>query len=69
MEGLTSLPGVARKTANIVLGEAFGKVEGIAVDTHVFRLAHRFGFDHRARPGPKSRATSWTSSRASIGIA
>ena len=43
MEGLTSLPGVARKTANIVLGEAFGKVEGIAVDTHVFRLAHRFG--------------------------
>ena len=43
MEGLTSLPGVARKTANIVLGEAFGIVEGIAVDTHVFRLAHRFG--------------------------
>jgi len=43
MEGLTSLPGVARKTANIVLSEAFGKVEGIAVDTHVFRLAHRFG--------------------------
>jgi len=43
MEGLTSLPGVARKTANIVLGEAFGTVEGIAVDTHVFRLAHRFG--------------------------
>ena len=43
MEGLTSLPGVARKTANIVLGESFGKVEGIAVDTHVFRLAHRFG--------------------------
>jgi len=43
MEGLTSLRGVARKTANIVLGEAFGKVEGIAVDTHVFRLAHRFG--------------------------
>jgi endonuclease III len=43
MEGLTSLSGVARKTANIVLGEAFEKVEGIAVDTHVFRLAHRFG--------------------------
>ncbi len=43
MEALTSLPGVARKTANIVLGEAFGKTEGIAVDTHVFRLAHRFG--------------------------
>jgi endonuclease-3 len=43
MEGLTSLSGVARKTANIVLGEAFRKVEGIAVDTHVYRLAHRFG--------------------------
>jgi endonuclease-3 len=43
MEALTSLAGVARKTANIVLGEAFGKVEGIAVDTHVYRLAHRFG--------------------------
>lgn len=43
MDGLTSLPGVARKTANIVLGEAYGKVEGIAVDTHVFRLAHRLG--------------------------
>ena len=43
MEGLVSLSGVARKTANIVLGEAFGKVEGIAVDTHVFRLSHRFG--------------------------
>jgi endonuclease III len=43
MEALVKLPGVARKTANIVLGEAFGKVEGIAVDTHVNRLAHRFG--------------------------
>jgi len=48
MDGLTSLPGVARKTANIVLGEAFGKVEGIAVDTHVFRLAHRFGLSTEA---------------------
>ena len=43
MEGLMRLPGVARKTANIVISNAFGKVEGIAVDTHVFRLAHRFG--------------------------
>ena len=43
MADLTSLPGVARKTANIVLGEAYGIVEGIAVDTHVYRLAHRFG--------------------------
>jgi len=44
MEDLTALKGVARKTANIVLGNAFGIVEGIAVDTHVWRLAHRLGF-------------------------
>ncbi len=50
MEGLTSLPGVARKTANIVLGNAFDKVEGIAVDTHVFRLAHRFGLSTENDP-------------------
>lgn len=50
MEGLTSLPGVARKTANIVLGNAFDKVEGIAVDTHVFRLAHRFGLSTATDP-------------------
>ncbi len=41
MEGLLSLPGVARKTANVVLGTAFGKNEGIVVDTHVTRLAQR----------------------------
>ncbi|MGH2728025.1 MAG: endonuclease III, partial [Actinomycetota bacterium] len=44
MEGLLRLPGVARKTANIVLGNSFGKVEGIAVDTHVHRLSRRLGF-------------------------
>ena len=43
MEELTGLPGVGRKTANIVLGNAFGKREGIAVDTHVTRLAGRLG--------------------------
>ncbi|MGD2200033.1 MAG: endonuclease III [Candidatus Bathyarchaeota archaeon] len=43
MEELTKLKGVARKTANIVLGNAFGVVEGIAVDTHVWRLSHRLG--------------------------
>ncbi|MEW6686459.1 MAG: endonuclease III [Candidatus Edwardsbacteria bacterium] len=43
MEDLLTLPGVARKTANIVLGNAFGKVEGIAVDTHVSRLSQRLG--------------------------
>lgn len=44
MDELVALPGVARKTANIVLYNAFGKIEGIAVDTHVFRLSHRLGF-------------------------
>lgn len=43
MEALTGLKGVARKTANIVLGNAFGVVEGIAVDTHVMRLSKRLG--------------------------
>jgi endonuclease III len=43
MAELTKLPGAARKTANIVLGNAFGKVEGIAVDTHVRRLSQRLG--------------------------
>jgi len=41
IEDLTSLPGIARKTANVVLGTAFGKNEGIAVDTHVGRVAVR----------------------------
>jgi endonuclease-3 len=43
MEDLISLPGVARKTANIVLSSAFNKAEGIAVDVHVKRLAGRLG--------------------------
>jgi endonuclease-3 len=43
MEDLLALPGVARKTANVVLGNAFGVVEGIVVDTHVDRLTHRLG--------------------------
>jgi len=50
MEDLITLPGVARKTANIVLGNAFGKVEGIAVDTHVRRLAERLGFSAERDP-------------------
>src|SRR5215472_3401153 len=44
MADLLTLPGVARKTANVVLGNAFGIVEGIVVDTHVGRLARRFGW-------------------------
>jgi endonuclease-3 len=43
METLITLPGVWRKTANIVLGNAFGITEGIAVDTHVIRVANRLG--------------------------
>ncbi|MFH1009714.1 MAG: endonuclease III [bacterium] len=41
MEELLQLPGVARKTANVVLGVAYGKAEGIVVDTHVFRVSRR----------------------------
>jgi endonuclease-3 len=44
MEELMQLPGVARKTANIVLFNGFRKIEGIAVDTHVRRLSQRLGF-------------------------
>lgn len=44
MEALTALGGVGRKTANVVLGNAFGLNVGIVVDTHVTRLAHRLGF-------------------------
>lgn len=44
MAELTSLSGVGRKTANIVLNVSFGIVEGIAVDTHVFRIAHKLKF-------------------------
>ena len=47
MEELVQVPGVARKTANIVLGNAYGIVEGIAVDTHVIRLSRLLGLtDH-----------------------
>jgi len=55
MEELTSLAGVARKTANIVLGEVHGIVEGIAVDTHVFRLAHRLGLSTQSHPDKVER--------------
>ena len=50
MDELTALPGVARKTANIVLSNAFGVVEGIAVDTHVRRLAQRLGLSKNKDP-------------------
>ncbi len=50
MEDLLSLPGVARKTANVVLGMAFRKAEGIVVDTHVGRIARRLGMTGEKNP-------------------
>ena len=44
MEELLTLPGVARKTANVVLGNAYGIIVGFVVDTHIGRLARRFGW-------------------------
>jgi endonuclease-3 len=51
MEELTALPGVGRKTANVVLGNAFGINEGIVVDTHVLRLSKRLGLTKNTDPG------------------
>ncbi len=50
MAELTALPGVGRKTANVVLGNAFGLEEGIVVDTHVGRLARRLGLTRETDP-------------------
>ena len=50
MEELTSLPGVARKTANIILSNAYGINEGIAVDTHVKRLSYLLGLTENEDP-------------------
>jgi endonuclease-3 len=50
MQELLTLPGVARKTANVVLGNAFGIVEGFVVDTHVGRLSRRLGWTTNTDP-------------------
>lgn len=50
MEDLDSLPGVARKTANVVLTDAFGKNEGIMVDTHMIRLTNKLGLTQEKDP-------------------
>lgn len=50
MEELVTLPGVARKTANVVLGTAWGIAEGITVDTHAARVARRLGLTTATRP-------------------
>jgi endonuclease III len=50
MEQLLTLPGVARKTANVVLGTAFGIASGVVVDTHVTRLSERLDLSHNSDP-------------------
>ena len=50
MDELVALPGVGRKTANVVLGNAFGKNVGVVVDTHVARLSARFGLTRETDP-------------------
>lgn len=50
MEALITLPGAARKTANVVLGNAFNLNHGVVVDTHVGRLSRRFGFTQQDDP-------------------
>ncbi|MFO0616087.1 MAG: endonuclease III [Polyangiaceae bacterium] len=50
MEALVKLPGVGRKTANVVLGVIWGTPEGVVVDTHVMRLAQRLGFTKKKDP-------------------
>ncbi|MFN2541300.1 MAG: endonuclease III [Chthoniobacterales bacterium] len=70
MEELRELPGVGRKTANVVLGNAFGKNEGIVVDTHVIRLSQRLGLTKHTSPEkietdlmklvPRKHWTNWS---------
>lgn len=50
MEELVRLPGIGRKTANVILGSAFGKAEGIVVDTHVRRVSQRLGLTGHTDP-------------------
>ncbi len=50
MEDLLTIPGIGRKTANVILGNAFGKAEGIVVDTHVARVSQRLGLTRQKDP-------------------
>ena len=50
LEALVKLPGVGRKTANVVLAVAFGATEGVVVDTHVARVAQRLGWTTKSQP-------------------
>ncbi len=56
MDALTALPGVGRKTANVILGNAYGINEGVTVDTHVGRLAIRLGLTNETDPVKVERA-------------
>src|SRR6185369_16292974 len=67
MDELIVLPGIGRKTANVILGNAFGKNEGVVVDTHIGRLSRRLGFTRQEDPVKVERALvalfprpSWT---------
>jgi endonuclease III len=55
LESLAALPGVGRKTANVVLGNAFGIEEGVVVDTHVSRVSARLGLTKNSEPGKIER--------------
>lgn len=50
MKELIELPGIARKTANVILQNGFGIVEGVVVDTHVLRVAYRLGWTTETKP-------------------
>lgn len=66
---IQKLPGVGRKTANVVLNEAFGIVEGIAVDTHVFRIAHKLKLVGPSADTPRRPRMRFSNSiRSSIGV-
>ena len=67
MEDLIKLPGVARKTANIVLSSGYKKAEGIAVDTHVKRLSERLGLSTQTTR-KKLRKTFWLLCRRRTGL-
>jgi endonuclease-3 len=60
MEDLLALRGVARKTANVVLGEIYGKPEGVVVDTHMKRLSYRFGLTDEAKLVPRESWVFWS---------
>lgn len=59
IDELVKLPGVGRKTANVVLNDAFGIAEGVAVDTHVGRIARKLGFSKHTDPSKVEQDILW----------